>query len=504
MIPHDSKRKNSIPPDVPARRDRFRPFLSTRIVQFAIFESVLSLIGYLTFGLPVYRIPTLILAWLILQVAAASWIRWLPRSPIPVLPVILSLYAMYFSFPVFYVDEARFLNQVLSISDQIGRSVIGLALLTQICIWIGCEIGYRKQVTWSLHVTLPERRIKILAYLIIVIQGFIIYYSEITGAVDLGNYRQIINGIANLYLALGLLFFSGERYGWKFLNIAGIAFIILFYSVVSISSTMLGELLMPFIILGILLFRKYKLLTMVVAAGMLFAVIALQPVRLDYRNTLQQSERTGVHLSWDEKAMLYGKIALLHWSGERMSLFFEESAEMQTGRRLALLPIVGIILRDTPERVPFQYGKTFAFLLFAPVPRFLYEEKPTAQEANLWFAQAYGILDSYIARTTMVGISHLGEVYVNFGVAGVPIIFLVFGYILAVIIRAGKDEQDSIIRNAVIVALAPNIFNIESTLTGFLVGVIYTVLFTYISIWLFTRLMPSGLLRDSGAGRRPR
>jgi hypothetical protein len=490
-----NQRQHENAPAPEAGRGRRRNVFTSRKTQYAIFGGILSLIVYLTFGLPAYRLPTLLVAWLMLQVAFASWLRWLPKTPIPVLPVVLSLYALYFSLPVFYVDEARFLNQVFTISDQTGMEVLSLALLTQLCIWLGCEIGFHRRTSWSLRFTLSERRMNTLAVVIIIVQGFIIYFSQVQNVVDLGNYRQIVNGVANLYLAFGLLFFSGERYGWKFLNVAGIVFIMLFYTAVSISSTMLGDLLMPFIVLGILVFRKYKALTISIGIAMVFVVIALQPVRSDYRNALQQSARAGVALSWSEKAALYANIALARWSGERMDLFYEESAEMQTGRRLSLLPILGIILRDTPDRIPFQYGKTFAFLLFTPVPRFLYEDKPTAQEANLWFAQTYGILDSYIAKTTMVGISHLGEVYVNFGVLGVPVIFLIFGFLLAVITRSGDREENAMIRNAVIVALSPNIFNIESTLTGFLVGIVYTTLFTYVAIWLFTRSVQSRLLR---------
>ncbi|NNL66146.1 MAG: hypothetical protein HKP30_07890 [Myxococcales bacterium] len=92
-----------------------------------------------------------------------------------------------------------------------------------------------------------------------------------------------------------------------------------------------------------------------------------------------------------------------------------------TGTRLDVLGIVSVIVRDTPDRVPFQGGWTILNVFLSFIPRLLWPGKP-----DITFGQ--WVTDHYVGpSTSSTGSSWVGEFYFNFGFPGVIIGMLVVG-----------------------------------------------------------------------------
>ncbi len=430
-----------------------------------------------------------VLAWLILGIAVTSWTKWKNRQHIPLLQIVLSFYPIYFSFSVFMPSEMRLLYSRFTASETILRETMLIVALTQCSIWAGWILTKRFVRLKPLHLNVPDTRLTVYAYSIIAFQIILFIIKQGNPDLDLSGYIQIINGLANMYIALGILFFTGEARGWNILNLLGIAVIVAYHIAISVDNTMLGEAVMPLIVLGVLMIRRHRKTAVALALMLTGIALLIQPVKLSYRLTLMQMQEMGMNTTLADKAELYLHLLNMHWIESRVIPFYEESAQVQFSKRLSLVPIISVILHETPERIPFQYGSTFRYLLFTPVPRVIYKDKPTAQEANIWFARSYGILDEQLAKTTMVGISHVGEVYVNFGWFGIIPIFTLFGAMMYVImlLTAGGRRQSSIANNAVMTALLPIFFAVESTLTGFLSAILYTFFLSYIILRLFSR-----------------
>lgn len=447
-----------------------------------IGQCILSLGIYLFYSLPIHSLSSKVVGWLIFQISALAWTLWTTDYEIPLLPLILSIYTVYFSLPLFYIENVIRLHAVFPIQEPLTRTVLLMVLAAEISIIAGWYLGRRQFLTRRRQYVIPVMNLQILAFIIIIVQIILSYASIASHDFELGASRQIVNGMFNPFLAIGILFYVSIEQGWNVFRIGGITVIVLLFIANTMSSTMLGDTIMVFVLIGILSFRVYKKLTIGLGVLLVLAGIFLQPVKLEYRYTVTRIEDTGRHLTLSEKTKLYGAIMWANWTGEQIKSYYDESASMQAGKRYAMLPILEILLSETPRNIPYQLGKTFKFVLFSPIPRFLYPDKPTAQEANTWFAKAYGLVDTEIAKRTMVGISHLGEVYVNFGVIGIPCFFLLYGFVIRKFMQLVQRHDRGLTRKVVMAAIAPQFFSIESTMTGFIVGVVYAGIFTYVII----------------------
>jgi hypothetical protein len=85
----------------------------------------------------------------------------------------------------------------------------------------------------------------------------------------------------------------------------------------------------------------------------------------------------------------------------------------------------------TPSVLPYQYGATYSYLAITWIPRVIWPEKPQANAANNYYAVAYEISTEEGIKHSSFGVSLIAEGYMNFGVAGVFLIMIVLGGVLA-------------------------------------------------------------------------
>ena len=84
--------------------------------------------------------------------------------------------------------------------------------------------------------------------------------------------------------------------------------------------------------------------------------------------------------------------------------------------RMADIDTFAAVILATPEQIPYWRGETLYPLLFKPIPRFLYPEKPEDISGGT-FPHRYGFL-SQANRETSFNLSPMVELYCNFGIAG--------------------------------------------------------------------------------------
>lgn len=87
-----------------------------------------------------------------------------------------------------------------------------------------------------------------------------------------------------------------------------------------------------------------------------------------------------------------------------------------------------LVIRDTPDVMDYQFGKTILPLLIAWIPRQLWEEKPTISFGKL-FAETY--MGEFFAGTgTSASPTLLGEAYLNLHFPGVLLVAFLSGVII--------------------------------------------------------------------------
>ncbi len=80
-------------------------------------------------------------------------------------------------------------------------------------------------------------------------------------------------------------------------------------------------------------------------------------------------------------------------------------------------------IKAVPKKISFVQGKTYKNILWIPVPRVLYHQRPAFQ-LN-YYTMILGSPPGY----TSAPITAVGEAYINFGWLGIPVVFLILGTI---------------------------------------------------------------------------
>ena len=94
-----------------------------------------------------------------------------------------------------------------------------------------------------------------------------------------------------------------------------------------------------------------------------------------------------------------------------------------TSVRFSGLDLAAIIMRETPDRIPFQGGWTIGYVFLAYIPRVLWPGKPMLSIGQ-WVTDNYGGGPGIRSQT---GPTWVGELYFNFGWSGVVIGMFLLG-----------------------------------------------------------------------------
>lgn len=224
--------------------------------------------------------------------------------------------------------------------------------------------------------------------------------------------------------------------------------------------------------------------------GGLALIVVIYPVAQFYREFVQAGNRLSfVQVLKDPVGTLSLITAFLGtfhpW--EYLRAGFEA-----TGHRLNGLGILSLIVRDTPDRVPYQGGWTMSYVLIAYIPRVLWAGKPITNIGQ-WVTDNYTAVPGVVQSNT--GPSWIGELYFNFGLPGVVAGMTFFGIYF-------RFLQSYLFRpNATIPALFIGVvvlFSTARTLGGGLIAPINSVSFQVMPLVLI-HLVVRGLTRPGPA-----
>lgn len=169
-----------------------------------------------------------------------------------------------------------------------------------------------------------------------------------------------------------------------------------------------------------------------------------------------------------------------------LSEYMSEGIRMTSGR-LEGLGVLSVIVRDTPERVPFQWGWTIGYIALSYVPRLIWPGKPIITIGQ-WVTDHYGPGPSILSNT---GPTWMGEFYLNFGYPGVVLGMATLGLYFR-ILHEVFFRPNATVPALLIGALA--IFCTVPTIQGGVVGPINGVimlatpfLLTHMAICAFSR-----------------
>lgn len=228
------------------------------------------------------------------------------------------------------------------------------------------------------------------------------------------------------FIGLYLLIIGEKRLNW-------LAMLLVLGSIVSSSlgTGMFHDLLTWVMYTAAILAQKYKVGSRIKLIGLfvfIFIATTIQLLKSDYRVTaIQNQEISGI----EAFAQLYRQ------ENENQGVFnFEKMA--QSNVRINQGFIITNIIHTVPDKVPFANGSELMELLEAAfLPRFLAPDKLKAGDRSI-FKKYSGIP---ITSGTSMGLSSLGDAYVNFGILGGTIFMFLLGFMYSEILRFFSRTQ---------------------------------------------------------------
>lgn len=193
----------------------------------------------------------------------------------------------------------------------------------------------------------------------------------------------------------------------------------------SLQNAMFHDLLTWLIMLGAVLAIKIKpslLLKTATAAAFILMAVIIQQVKGDYRKTAWSGTGGGAGWASFESAVKE--------KSEEDALFSFESLA-KSNIRINQGFIVTNIMNNVPEKVPFENGDELLIILkSAFLPRILAPDKLNAGD-RMFFMKYSGMT---LQEGTSMGLSAMGDFYINFGVFGGCICMFFYGLLFSLVL----------------------------------------------------------------------
>jgi hypothetical protein len=407
------------------------------------------------------------------------------RRPIPFLPIIGLLYALYFALPAALGAYNQHYKIVLSPAWDYDEAVF-IALVGWVSLLVSMEMSaflFPKK-TGTLRWVVPDRRLRNYGALLMLL-GLAVNAVQRLFTIPIEVAGVLVFASSLGWFGSGLLVMLNVRgrltASWRILTYVGVTG----FFVLGIASGSVAAAAFYGTIIVVAAWIGRGRLSAIWLVGILVGgvvIVSLRGVSAQYRKIVWYQDQGG---DITQRAQLF--FGLLQ---QRVATDGVEGAVTQgfetTAGRSANLDLLADVIRRTPEEIPYWGGTTYLSLVGAFVPRFLWPDKPTKE-----LGQAFGHRYGYVGANdtgTAVNLPILVEFFLNFGMIGVVFGMAIVGLIYRLVERAVNNPgQSDLLSLAGIVLMIP-LTNIESDFSLGFGGLILNGL----ALWLVLRLMGRG------------
>lgn len=414
-------------------------------------------------------IAALILCW-IPWAAYQKWVRG-AKEKIPLFVLISAMYWMAYAVPLFWTKHQI---ELIMGSHQLSESAITQSLYLVIfgvaALGIGMALAGRLPFMESFRLDIhrsPARwhylRFVLLAATLLKIAVPINMLGG-GGRQFLAIIETIIPSVA--FVILLRYYLRGAAIPVDKVLLVGYAVVAL---VVGISSGWLGSFVDVAIMATAVYVYERRRLPLIAIMISIPIILFLQPGKEKFR---QQYWRTGASESYIERVNFWLDSSWNAW-GEALSNADAEQARNlanQTLGRLSLLQQTANVMESTPERVPYQNGRLYSYMLVTFVPRLFWPDKPSVNDSNRWYQVAYRLTMRNDLNGVSIAVGYLPESYINFGWFGAPLVMFCLGILLGLFDKVFLRPGSGLLLNSVGVALLPQLVPVEAQLAQYIAG----------------------------------
>jgi len=412
-------------------------------------------------------------AFLLCWMPWAAYRNWLrsDRDKIPLFALLAALFWLAYSVPLFWakhVVTGVFGSRVLT-EDAITES-LDLAILGVVCLWLGMRAAayfhwlpnVRKDVSNS-----PNR----LNYLraIFVFGTLVKVFVPIT-AFGPGA-RQIVSSFENIVTVVGFAIFFRYYLRGRILQFDKLLIYVyvMVSVVVGIASGWLGSIVGIGLVCTVVYVYERRKFPVMAAFIVLPVILFFQPAKSVFRDRYWRGESSDTPT---ERATFWLKNSWRLWNQALMNQDGEQFRELSdaTLSRLSLLQQTAHVMELTPSSVPYQHGSLYSYIAVTFVPRFLWPDKPSVNDANHWYQVTYGLTDPNQLSTVSIAVGTVAESYINFGWFGPVLIIFPLGIFLGSFERIFLHADSSLLFSCVGAVLVPQLLAIEAQMAEYVAG----------------------------------
>jgi hypothetical protein len=418
-------------------------------------------------------VAQVVCAFLLCWMPWAAYRNWLKgdREKIPLFGLLAAVFWLSYSVPLFWakhVVTGVFGRRVLT-EDAITESLC-LAIFGVVCLWLGMRAA--AYIHWSPNVrkdvsNSPNRLNYLRAIFVFgtLVKAFVPITAFGPGA------RQIVSSFENIVPLVAFAIFF--RYYLRGSILKFDKLLIYTYSMVSvvsgISSGWLGSVLGMGLLCTVVYISERRKLPVMAALIAFPVILFFQPAKSAFRDRYWRGESSDTATEratfWLENSWQLWNQALTSQDGEQ----FRELSDA-TLNRLSLLQQTAHVMELTPSNVPYQHGTMYSYIAVTFVPRFLWPDKPSVNDANRWYQVSYGLTDPHQLSTVSIAVGTVTESYINFGWFGPVLIIFPLGILLGSFERIFLHSDSSLLFSCVGAVLIPQLLAIESQMAEYIAG----------------------------------
>lgn len=385
---------------------------------FLLIFYLCFLIAFMAFARDEYTVLSRFLAWVVFVFGTLPMIHYVfnrSSAYLPVIEVILLSYVNAFALPVFFQTQQYHNVKILYVEEQPVTLTLLLALVGMVALYFGYKIAP------SLYKALKVPKMKLnVRNSVLLIYGFLVCILFISSwSISFGVFQGLINILVNRDLGVALLALLYYRNCMGIKAKAFTLFLVGCLVLIGVSTSMTQAMLQPIMVWFIcrwLVTGKLEIRYVVVG---ILVILLVQPVKLEYRKAFWSLQD---QLSPLQQAGIFAGLFVNYWL-----LSTDRQLDESSSSRSSLLLQTAHVVDWTPDVVPFRNGDTLATVFVAWVPRPLWPDKPIMQQANIYYALDYGVSTRQGIKTTMYGVGHLGEIFMNLGVGGIFPVYVLIG-----------------------------------------------------------------------------
>lgn len=414
-----------------------------------------------------------------------SYVLWRGRRDpgIPVFAFVGAAYWLYFALPLFVGSRVLPLvgaTNVFEPTEGMVAETIRLTVIGVGALWLGMQVPVSVWIPADLPDVIDHPRTWSYVRTLLLAGILLKLYSGSQYALGEGG-RQLMVTLAGMVPAVAFILLLMRHYAGRSTRADKVAILLAVTALLGggLASGWLGASTSIVLSYGCVSLMRNRRLPWRAIITILLLVLFLQVGKNDFRNVYWVGEQSGSvverALFWLSRSAARWGTALDEEAGVGGQALISESVE-----RVSLLNQVAQVLDATPRDVPFQEGATYRYLAITWIPRALWPNKPSVNDANRFYQVAYGLTEARDLDSVSIAVGYMAEGYMNFGWAGALGIMFLSGVALGTFERLSGMAKSSSLLVAVSLALIPGLVAVESQLGQYLAGVVQQTVLTVV------------------------